>query len=105
MNNTISAGQLIDLHDVTGDGQPKPKLLVQTGPMNVMRLVLPAGKGIPEHKAAKDITVQCVSGKVEFTSMGTTHTMTPGTMLFLPPEELHSLTAIEDSIMLVTKAN
>jgi len=31
--------------------------------------------------------------------------MTPGKMLFLPPGELHSLNAIEDSIMLITKAN
>lgn len=103
MNN--QPGQLIDLHDIGTDENPKPKLLIKTEPMNVMRLVLPAGKAIPEHKAANDITVQCIAGKVEFTTMGKTLTMTPGTMLFLPPGELHSLTATEDSIMLVTKAN
>ncbi|QDT09633.1 cupin domain-containing protein [Stieleria marina] len=105
MTGTTAAGQLIDLHDIGTNDQPKPKLLIKTEPMNVMRLVLTAGKAIPEHKAAKDITVQCVAGKVEFTTMGETHTMTPGTMLFLPPEELHSLNAIEDSIMVVTKPN
>ncbi|KLU07585.1 hypothetical protein RISK_000663 [Rhodopirellula islandica] len=105
MSETMTAGKLIDLHDIGTDAEPKPKLLIKTEPMNVMRLVLPAGKAIPEHKAAKDITVQCVAGKVDFTAMGETMTMTPGKMLFLPPGELHSLTAIEDSIMLVTKAN
>lgn len=37
--------------------------------------------------------------------MGETLTMSAGKILFLPPGELHSLTAIEDSIMLITKAN
>lgn len=98
-------GQLIDLHDIGTDQEPKPKLLIKTEPINVMRLVLPAGKTIPEHKAAKDITVQCVAGKVEFTTAGETLTMTAGKILFLPPGQLHSLTAIDASIMLVTKAN
>ena len=71
----------------------------------MLRLVLAAGKTIPAHKAAKEITVQCISGKVDFSTAAETLTMTPGKMLFLLPEELHSLTAIEDSVMLVTKAN
>ncbi|QDT05409.1 AraC-like ligand binding domain protein [Rubripirellula lacrimiformis] len=98
-------GKLIDLNDVGSGDDPKPKLLIKTGPMNVMRLVLSAGKSIAEHKAAKEITVQCVAGAVEFTTMGETLRMTPGTMLFLPPGELHSLMATEDSVVLVTKAN
>lgn len=98
-------GELIDLLD-TGDGsEPKPKLLVKAEAFNVMRLVLPAGKEIPEHTAPKEITVQCVRGQVEFRTMGRTLTMTPGQLVSLAPGEPHALTAVEDSIMLVTKAN
>lgn len=61
MSETMTAGQLIDLHEIGTDAEPKPKLLIKTDPMNVLRLVLPAGKSIPEHKAAKEITVQCVA--------------------------------------------
>ena len=71
----------------------------------MLRLVLPAGKSIPEHKAAKHITVQCIQGKVEFSMESNKVEMTPGKILFLLPGALHSLNAIEDSIMLVTKAN
>lgn len=105
MTQDTTAGQLIDILETGLDADPKPKLLVKTGPINVMRLILPAGKAIPEHKAAKEITVQCVAGEVDFTTMGMTHRMTSGEMLFLPPGELHSLNAIEDSVMLVTKVN
>lgn len=100
-----TAGQLIDILDPANSCDSKPKLIVKTAPMNVMRLQIPAGKEIPEHHAAQEITVQCVVGKIEFRTMGETLTMTPGKMLFLPPAENHSLKAIEDSIVLVTKAN
>lgn len=103
MADTFSPGQLIDLYETVGED--KPKLLVKTEPMNVMRLVLSAGKSIPEHKAGKHITVQCIQGKVAFTTSSETHEMTPGKLLYLLPGELHSLSAVEDSIMLVTKAN
>lgn len=103
MTNTVNPGQVIDLYDVSGEG--KPNLVVKTEPLNVMRLVLSAGKTIPEHKAAKHITVQCIKGKVAFSTSSNTIEMTPGKLLYLLPGELHSLSAIEDSIMLVTKAN
>ncbi|MGB7346094.1 MAG: cupin domain-containing protein [Pirellulaceae bacterium] len=98
-------GQLIDLHDRGTAEQPKPKLLLNASPFRLMRLVLPAGKEIPQHSAPKEIVVQCVSGRVEFTTMGTTHCLTSGTILYLEPSEPHSLVAIEDSIVLVTMAN
>ncbi|TWU48653.1 hypothetical protein Poly51_45540 [Rubripirellula tenax] len=97
-------GQLLDLHDFGNDAEPKPKLLLQNDSFKVMRLVLRAGKTIPEHKAMKEITVQTVAGKVEFMTMGETHTMTAGNLIYLEPSELHSLTAIEDAIVLVTMA-
>ncbi len=103
MPQATIAGQLIDLHDVDMDS--KPELLIKTESMNVIRLVLPAGKQIAEHKAPKEITVQCVAGEVEFTTPIATVTMTAGKMMFLTPGELHSLKAVDDSIVLVTKAN
>lgn len=103
MPPATTAGQLIDLQDVGID--PKPQLLIKTESMNVMRLVLPAGKEIAEHKAPKEITVQCVAGAVAFSTSDATVTMTAGKMLFLQPGELHSLKAIDDSIVLVTRAN
>ncbi|QDT67487.1 Cupin domain protein [Planctomycetes bacterium MalM25] len=104
MKNLGTPGELIDLYAVDHDAEPKPTLLIKTEAFSVLRLVLPAGKVIPEHKAPKEITVQCVRGKVDFEAMGQTQTMTAGKVLFLDPGEPHALTAIEDAIMLVTMA-
>ncbi|QDU89802.1 Cupin domain protein [Pirellulimonas nuda] len=104
MTDINDAGRLIDLFDTGAQPEPKPKLLLQNDAFKVMRLALPAGKTIAEHKAPKEIVVQCVTGRVEFTAMGQTHTMAPGNLLHLPPSEPHALTATADSIVLVTMA-
>jgi quercetin dioxygenase-like cupin family protein len=77
---------------------------LESDSFKLMRLVLPAGKLIPEHKAPQEITVQCVAGKVEFTTMGAPRTMVGGCLLQLEAAQPHSLLAIEDSIMLITMA-
>lgn len=101
--NTI-ATELIDLMNVAPDAESKPKLLLENDSFKVVRLVLPPGKTIPEHKAPKEITVQCLSGIVDFTFKGHTNRMTSGTLIHLEPGVLHALTAIEASVMLITMA-
>jgi quercetin dioxygenase-like cupin family protein len=97
MSTRFSPGQVIDLHAVASES--KPTCLLESDSFKLMRLVLPAGKLIPEHKAP-----QCVAGKVEFTTMGAPRTMVGGCLLQLEAAQPHSLLAIEDSIMLITMA-
>ena len=104
MSNDLDVGVLVNLCDVDFGAAPKPKLLLENDSFKMMRLVLPAGKEIPEHKAPKEIVVQCVLGNVDFTTMGETHSMRPASMLHLTANELHALKANEDSVMLVTMA-
>ena len=42
----------------------------KTEEMELIRLVLAAGKVLPNHKVAGPITVHCIEGKIEFTTMG-----------------------------------
>ena len=42
--------------------------VIKTERMQVIRLVVPAGKEIPAHDAPGEITVQCVEGRVAFTA-------------------------------------
>jgi len=76
--------------------------LYKTQQLEVFRLVLLAGKEMPEHQVAGELTVQCLEGSVEF-SIGTTHdVMRPGDLKCLAAGVSHSLRAIEDSAVLVT---
>lgn len=83
-------------------GELKTHTLVKTGELEVLRLVLLAGKVIPEHQAPSEITVQCLEGRVAFTAKKETVTLSPGDLLFLGPCEPHSLRAEVDSSLLVT---
>ena len=70
--------------------------------LELIRLVLPAGKEIPTHKAPGEITVQCLEGRVAFTAEGKTQELANGQLLYLTAGETHALKAIEDSSLLVT---
>lgn len=76
--------------------------LVKTKELELLRLVLPAGKSINEHRAPSEITVHCLEGQVVFSVMGKDLDIHAGEMLYLPPEEPHALRAIEDSSLLLT---
>jgi hypothetical protein len=47
------------------------------------------------------VTVVCLEGKIDFTALGETVQMLPGTFLTMEPNELHSLYGVEESHVLV----
>lgn len=83
----------------------KKSPLVRSDRVKVIRLELPAGKILPEHKAPGELTVHCLAGRIEFTTMGRTEQLTPGSLIYLPPGGLHSVEAIEASTILLTIFN
>ena len=76
--------------------------LVKSDRLEVIRLVVPAGKLIPPHKVAGPITVQCLEGEVEFSAHGQWQPLRPGHMLHLVGGELHAVRGVTDSSVLVT---
>ena len=83
-------------------GSTKTHTLFKTDAMEVIRLVMPAGKQIAEHKAPGEITVHCLEGRIEFTANGKTQEIKAGEMLYLEAAQPHALEAIDDSTVLVT---
>jgi quercetin dioxygenase-like cupin family protein len=76
--------------------------LVKTATLEVVRLVLPAGKEIPTHRVSGEITVQCLEGRVAFTAGDATQELAAGHLLYLSGGEPHALRSIEDASVLVT---
>ena len=70
--------------------------------MEVIRLVVPAGKEIEEHKAKGEIVVHCLEGRVAFTAFGKTQTLEAGKLLYLPTGEPHSVKGIDNASLLLT---
>ena len=78
------------------------RTLVKTDSLDVIRMIVPAGKEIPTHKAKGELVVQCLEGKIAFTACGKTHELESGQLLHLPTGEPHSLRGIEDGSLLLT---
>jgi quercetin dioxygenase-like cupin family protein len=78
------------------------KTIVRTGQVEVIRLMVPAGKEIEEHKAKGEIIVQCLEGRVAFTAFGKTQSLEAGKLLYLPTGEPHTVKGIENASLLLT---
>lgn len=98
-----SPAEIVDLGTWAQDvPNEQTKAIVKTDEIELVRLVIPAGKEIPTHKVSGPIIVHCINGRIEFTAIGKTQVLMPGQLLHLMPDEPHSVKAIEDSVVLLT---
>lgn len=98
-----SPSEVVDLKTWAQD-LPKEhtKAIVKTPDMELARLVFAAGEEFKTHQVSGPIVVHCVSGEIEFTAMGTTCASQSGQLLYLLPNEPHSLRALSDAVVLLT---
>jgi quercetin dioxygenase-like cupin family protein len=98
-------GQVVDIGPLgTSLEQATTVALFKSHDLEVIRLVLRAGRSLPPHKVPGEITVQCVEGAIDVRCEGTSHVLRAGQLLYLPGNVLHSVGALEDSSALVTIA-
>lgn len=83
-------------------GNQKTHTLAKTDDMELIRLVLRAGKEITTHTAPGQIMIHCLEGQVVFTTMGRELELEAGRLLYLNADEPHSVHAVEDSSLLLT---
>lgn len=99
----IEPAEVINLNTLKGDmDRMASYALVKSSDMEVIRMVLPTGKEIDEHSVAGEISVQCLKGHVLFTVDGKTEELNRGDWLYLNRDQPHSLSALRDSVLLVT---
>ena len=98
-----SPSEIIDLETWAQD-LPKEhaKTIVKTHEMELARLVFPAGGEFPNHRVSGPVVIHCVKGEIELTAMEATRILKPGQLLYLMPDEPHSLRAITNAVVLLT---
>lgn len=98
-----SSGQVIALRRDGEDGMQFSSIaLAKTAEIELIRLVLPAGKAMPEHAVKGEITFQCLSGEIAFEAHGRSVTLRGGEMLYLAGATPHALRAVADAVALLT---
>ncbi len=96
-------GELIDVRPLGAAlANSKTHTLFKTKSLEVVRMVMPAGKEISQHTAPGDITVQCLEGRIAFTANDKTQQLGAGQMLYLNAEVPHSVQCMEDASFLLT---
>jgi len=76
--------------------------LFKSNDLEVMRLVLRTGQGLPPHNVSGEITLQCLEGRVAFTCAAGLRELAAGQLIHSTRNELHGLHAPEDSSLLLT---
>ncbi|AXA94849.1 cupin domain-containing protein [[Empedobacter] haloabium] len=98
-----SSGQVIALQRSGEDMKQFSSIaLAKTDELELIRLVLPAGKTMPEHWVKGQVTLQCLSGAIAVDAHGRTVVLHGGEMLYLEGGAAHALRAESDSIALLT---
>lgn len=97
------SGEVIDVRPLAGGlAGARTHVLVKTETLEVIRLVVPRGKEIPSHAAPGEILVQCLEGRIAFTSGGDRRELGAGEMLYLEREQAHAVAGVEDASVLLT---
>ena len=97
------SGQVVDILSADGSVPSANSFaLFKSDQLEVMRVVLPAGKAFPPHRVAGEITVQCLEGSIDFSVDGVSQVLRAGQLLYLEGGVLHGLVGIEDASALVT---
>jgi quercetin dioxygenase-like cupin family protein len=98
-------GHIIDVRPLGASlGDQRSCALFKSRQLEVMRLVLRAGKRMPPHRVPGEITIQCLEGRLDVVVEGRSHVLEAGHMLYLPGGVAHGVVALEDVSALVTIA-
>ena len=66
----------------------KTSALFKSETLEVIRLVLMAGKRLPVHQVPGEMTLQCLEGQLTLSQNGNHQTLSAGQLLFLPAHVL-----------------
>lgn len=102
----LSHAQPLDIIDVRPLGQELrssvTSSLIKTPTLQLMRLVLQAGGGMPEHSVPGVVSVLCLEGEAVVTTPSRRCQLGAGRLVVLEGGEPHAVHAVTDASLLVS---
>ena len=80
----------------------KSVALFKSDDLEVIRMVLPAGKRMPQYKVSGGLVLHCIEGRLQVDIENRQHALGAGQLLHLPGNVSHAVSALEDSSALLT---
>lgn len=97
------SGQVVPLHPLAAASPPaRTTAILKAEQLEVVQVVLAAGKSMPEHHVPGEITLLCLAGRIVLRTPGAELQVGPGDFVHLGRGEPHALTALEDATVLLT---
>lgn len=98
------SGEVIDVRPLgSALADAKTAALVKTDKLEIIRLVLPAGKEVcHHHEVAGELLVQCLEGLVTVQINGDSRVLEAGQMLYLGRDQPHTLIGVQNASVLLT---
>jgi quercetin dioxygenase-like cupin family protein len=76
--------------------------LAKTEHMELIRLIVPKDKPMPEHRVEGEVTLLCLEGEIAVDAHGRSVVLRPNEMLYLAGGEPHGIRANRDAVVLMT---
>ena len=96
-------GQLVDVQPLGSQlSEARSTAVFKTDGLEVMRIVLPAGKSIPAHQVKGEMTIHCLEGEVDLVAGGQSQRMKAAQMVWLQGSVEYAFTAVRNASLLVT---
>ena len=76
--------------------------LVKTPQVEILQLIIPAGRDVPTHQAQGDVVVHCLEGRASVLALGHSYELKSGQILHLSLDDQFSIRGIENASVLVT---
>jgi quercetin dioxygenase-like cupin family protein len=96
-------GEVVDVQPLGASlADAMTRTLFKTKNVEVVRVVMQAGKEIHEHRAPGEIVVQCLEGRIAFTALGKTRELGASQLLYLAAGEPHSVRCTDNASLLLT---
>ena len=96
------SGEVVNLLQTSPSLGLISQALVSVPQLELMRLVLPAGKVVPRHAVPGPITIHCHQGNLEVQLDADWQPMGANDLMYLDGDAGHALRALSDTIVLVT---
>lgn len=76
--------------------------ILKASELEIIRVVVPAGKTLPQHQVPGEITLLCIEGEVQLVTPGNMQALHPHDFVHLEGGTPHALTGITDASLLLT---
>lgn len=98
-------GDLIDVRPLgPALASARTHALFKSNDLEVIRLVLPAGQGMPAHSVVGDITLQCIEGSADVSCAAGVRRLEAGQLILLSGGDMHGVRGVQDASLLLTIA-